>query len=357
MTPFYHATQPDVVQLPLFALSKVCATCGIDKSLEDYTPVIGGKHGRAAHCRDCVNAKNRAKTIAKNGPVLVPRLGFKFCATCNVEKELNEFSPAAEGRHGRVAHCRECANVTIRARRAAKRAHDPIPKPGHRFCLTCKAEKAIGEFYQGRNECKDCRRAYSRANSKRRRDTPEFKERQRQYHSTEKYKTINRANVKRWQQTPRGRKRARENSRRINATPKRKEFDRQRRLDPKYQEYHRAYSQRYIQEYPEKANEIRMRRVARQKGATVGKVDYKAILDTYGYRCHICGKDIDPSLKRKPGSLVFDHVKPLAGEGENKGTHSQDNLLPAHRVCNNRKGARPLESLTKFDRRGPDDML
>lgn len=70
-----------------------------------------------------------------------------------------------------------------------------------------------------------------------------------------------------------------------------------------------------------------MRRAAIKKGATVGKVDYTKLLEIYGTVCHICGGAI------QDGNLHFDHVIPLSRGG----SHSMDNIKPAHASCNQQK--------------------
>jgi 5-methylcytosine-specific restriction endonuclease McrA len=57
----------------------------------------------------------------------------------------------------------------------------------------------------------------------------------------------------------------------------------------------------------------------------------------YGYYCHICNVLIDVSrVPTDAMSLTIDHVVALAAGGDD----SSDNLRPAHRSCNSKKGAR-----------------
>jgi len=97
------------------------------------------------------------------------------------------------------------------------------------------------------------------------------------------------------------------------------------------------------------------RRKARMLGTTIAEVDYIRILERDGFWCHICCKDIDPTIKKGPARLVFDHMIPLQPcPGDPQGTHTEDNIKPSHYVCNSRKRNRILEDLTPFQRRGPD---
>lgn len=92
----------------------------------------------------------------------------------------------------------------------------------------------------------------------------------------------------------------------------------------------RAAKRRYSRENRLKRNELEMRRRARKRATQIGPVDYDAILAEHGMFCHICSLVIvDKS------DLHFDHVMPLSKGG----THTRDNIKPAHALCNIRKGA------------------
>lgn len=84
-----------------------------------------------------------------------------------------------------------------------------------------------------------------------------------------------------------------------------------------------------------------------------GRPDYRrrqgtrARLKAIGAPCAICGRPIDYDLdwwvdpkdgrrKRHPLSFEYDHRRPTARGGGN----GWDNAQPAHRICNQRKGAR-----------------
>ncbi|WP_120338129.1 HNH endonuclease [Cryobacterium soli] len=70
---------------------------------------------------------------------------------------------------------------------------------------------------------------------------------------------------------------------------------------------------------------------ARKMDATIGEVDFAAIIIRDGMVCHICSIDIESM-----SDLHFDHVRPLARGG----AHSMDNIKPSHARCNLRKGAK-----------------
>lgn len=81
--------------------------------------------------------------------------------------------------------------------------------------------------------------------------------------------------------------------------------------------------------------EVESRRRAQKIGTRVGRVSYKKILEVFGMICYLCHLPIEE------GELSFDHVIPLARGG----SHTTDNIRPAHKICNCRKSSKLLEEL------------
>jgi len=66
------------------------------------------------------------------------------------------------------------------------------------------------------------------------------------------------------------------------------------------------------------------------------EIDHLALFELHNWICHICKVKIDSRL-RFPHVMAatVDHVIPLCKGG----THTWDNVLPAHAACNFQKGA------------------
>ncbi|THF70457.1 HNH endonuclease [Deinococcus sp. Arct2-2] len=99
-------------------------------------------------------------------------------------------------------------------------------------------------------------------------------------------------------------------------------------------EEERARDRAWKYKYPERYARARIRRAqlgaekrAEQYGVVIEAVDYFAVLDRDGMRCHICAQDITE------GWLSFDHIIPLSKGGP----HAFQNVAVAHYVCNRRK--------------------
>lgn len=251
--------------------------------------------------------------------------GHKYCVACEQEKPFETFHKMKANYDGYRPTCKVC--------RRWETAH-PKQKSStvlSKICTKCKNERPIEDFDLDKNgkagrfsQCKVCRSDYNH-----------------QFLIDNLDECHARAKVK-------------------NAKPENKaqkmERHREKSLsNPQYLEQRRIWRRRYYNTHKEQARDFYPRRRARILNATVGKVDYARILEQYGYHCHICNKPIDPNAKKKSAtSLTFDHIVPLKPRpGEPQGTHSEENLQPAHHVCNVRKGNRPLDTLTSYDRRGP----
>lgn len=69
----------------------------------------------------------------------------------------------------------------------------------------------------------------------------------------------------------------------------------------------------------------------------------RALIRLHGARCHLCGQVIDLNLKYPhPLCATRDHVKPRSLGG----TNAIRNQRPAHKVCNERRGNKPLKENT-----------
>jgi 5-methylcytosine-specific restriction endonuclease McrA len=66
------------------------------------------------------------------------------------------------------------------------------------------------------------------------------------------------------------------------------------------------------------------------------------LFESYDWICAICQEKIDP-LERFPSceAATIEHLIPLSRGG----SHSMDNIRPAHARCNSMKGNRTLEEL------------
>jgi 5-methylcytosine-specific restriction endonuclease McrA len=65
------------------------------------------------------------------------------------------------------------------------------------------------------------------------------------------------------------------------------------------------------------------------------QINHTEVYDFWGWVCHLCGEDISPLAKKDDWMRVtLDHVIPLSRGG----THTWDNVKPAHWQCNMTKG-------------------
>ena len=71
--------------------------------------------------------------------------------------------------------------------------------------------------------------------------------------------------------------------------------------------------------------------------------DVRAWLRAQCLPCHICGRPIDYSLPAgDPWSFEVDEIVPVSKGGS---PIDRGNVAPAHRICNERRGNRPLRKV------------
>lgn len=88
---------------------KKCTKCETEKNLEEFHVRRGAPDGRRGVCKDCKNISNRAKAIALKTKEKSPPLnGLKICCTCKVEKGLINFSGKTSSKDGYMKRCKEC---------------------------------------------------------------------------------------------------------------------------------------------------------------------------------------------------------------------------------------------------------
>lgn len=103
----------------------------------------------------------------------------------------------------------------------------------------------------------------------------------------------------------------------------------------------RAYYQRTG--FTERRKAEYQRREARKRGAAVAERFSKTdIFERDGWRCGICGADVDRTLRYPdPGSASLDHVVPLSKGG----VHAPDNVRCSHLRCNVSRGNREVPAV------------
>lgn len=108
MSQVYH------FQLPLFAISKVCTECNIEKPLEEFYKAKRGKYGRKSGCKICQDTKyknrkepgRRRETRSK-----IVAHGNKWCSGCRTEQSIENFTTDRSKEDELSTLCHTCRNA------------------------------------------------------------------------------------------------------------------------------------------------------------------------------------------------------------------------------------------------------
>jgi len=148
---------------------RTCTDCGVTKPLTEFTP-IRGTPWTHTRCKPCRAARGRSGRRPRISKAQAPP-GMRICASCGIVKPLDDFTPT-NGSTYRKKTCKPCRAV------AAKAAYRPQPKPprtkheppSERTCTECGVTKPIADFTPIRStrngfygRCRTCRNARARA--------------------------------------------------------------------------------------------------------------------------------------------------------------------------------------------------
>lgn len=273
-------------------------------------------------------------TLFDASEALTPIPRSRICTGCGVRKTLKEnFNKHTRSKSGYREICKECR---AKQRREAPPRQEWV-EVSFKACPRCTNEKPIAEFAIDKNRrdshagwCKKCIQDNAKVRDYNKNRRERNKELGKEF-AQQKY-----AKHKIW--------------RAQNIDTLRVQWREKYANDPEYAARMRRHSEKWRKEHPLEWRAKQMKREARERDtATIEHINLRAVLSQHGMWCYICGQDILPSQ-----DLTFDHVIPLAPRpGHPQGTHTSDNLRPAHGVCNRRKSNKQLSQLTEFDRRGP----
>ncbi len=121
-------------------MSKVCTKCKEEKPLNEFVKDSRTKDGTRSYCKECYNKGKR-----KNPEKPRPKPGYKYCASCGVEKKLSEFNTRMILKKLRpFSYCKECEKE----------------KDNNRYCHVC--EECGLEYRSGQKNSKICKSCHNK---------------------------------------------------------------------------------------------------------------------------------------------------------------------------------------------------
>ncbi len=96
---------------PLINLKyKVCRTCKIEKQISDFNKERKQKDGYNNECKVCYLIFQKQNRI-KNNPKPLLKLNHKICTSCKIELSSDNFYPMKLGKFGLNPSCKECNKI------------------------------------------------------------------------------------------------------------------------------------------------------------------------------------------------------------------------------------------------------
>jgi len=92
--------------------TKICPTCKVEKTLDQYNKNQTRKDGIQRECKECNHKHSNKHYHNKKSPRLNEnlKLNYKICSTCNQELPFEQFNKAKLGRFGLSGECKLCLN-------------------------------------------------------------------------------------------------------------------------------------------------------------------------------------------------------------------------------------------------------
>ena len=278
----------------MLCAEKPCKTCGEIKVLEEFTKDIRCIDGCRGTCKKCKNIREKKRAHARRDEYLTTCLPHcKVCTKCGQRKHLGDFTRDSLSKDGHYSTCKECRNFQ---RRSKIPTHSDMG--GEKECGKCCKTKKFQLFYRdhrspdGHNSvCKSCKKEYITEYLVR---NPEKADKRRD--SNAAWRAANPDAVMHYS-------RLRSIKEKLTGRP-------------------------YL-----------LKRRQTIKHTRLGIISRKDIISTYGMVCSICHRNILLSQL-----LTIDHVVPLSRGG----THTLDNLRPAHGYCNTWKSNRLPEEIAQL---------
>ncbi|WP_102422295.1 HNH endonuclease [Bacillus amyloliquefaciens] len=85
-------------------MKKICVDCLEEKEIDKFVKDRSKKEGYRNRCKVCENLRRRKTPVKPQ-----PREGYKFCASCNKEKQLDEFNIRfIYGKYRPFSYCKAC---------------------------------------------------------------------------------------------------------------------------------------------------------------------------------------------------------------------------------------------------------
>jgi len=211
-------------------------------------------------------------------------------------------------------------------------------------CNKCKTPKPLAEFNKNNQQadgltgsCKSClsviRKSWNRAYNL----TAKAKETARRYYYSEKGQAAKRAYRERYELTPEQRERyrmaGRKHEREARYKARRERYDQSAKgkatkagIDGRYRRTEKG-------RFAKRKTEIKRKHQIKATDCTLTREQWQEIKTRFNHRCAYC--------KRQMERLEMDHVTPLSKGG----AHTAQNIVPACRTCNAKKGARTLTAI------------
>jgi hypothetical protein len=127
-------------------VTKTCAKCEIEQSLEEYPRDKRASDGRASQCKRCEAARAKRKGFENAARIVIDLPEAKFCPQCKINKPSGGFDKSKRNPDGLAGWCKTCSYKQRVARRTKNSLRVGVVSPLDKICPSCKVKKGVDNF-------------------------------------------------------------------------------------------------------------------------------------------------------------------------------------------------------------------
>jgi hypothetical protein len=138
---------------PVEYTEKTCKGCGLLKKLEEYSENKIRKDGKENRCKECTMKKRNSKVAEQQQNLSnITQVGKKICNTCGVSKSMEDYTNNRRYKDGKENRCKECLKEKNkinkdRLRQAQKKWRAKNPEYMKKYEKTDKRKAYLKTYY------------------------------------------------------------------------------------------------------------------------------------------------------------------------------------------------------------------
>jgi hypothetical protein len=134
---------------------KICPTCLLEKSYDDYNKDGSKSNGIDSYCKECKSKLTKEQRIRKKNNMEYETKQQKECGKCNKTLDVANFTKNCYSKDGLKTMCKQCYSSTRKKTKEVSQTYDYTCSIQEKCCRNCLEVKHIDQFPKNRKS-QDC---------------------------------------------------------------------------------------------------------------------------------------------------------------------------------------------------------